>query len=96
MARVRKAKKAGAARAGLSVSHRERLVSELRADPKLAVAYILTCGISPASKCRCAGRSRAQKLPEPAAAPVLTQPVTTARLLQLLQPGELLKATSVG
>ena len=40
MARVRKAKKAGAARAGLSVSHRERLVSELRADPKLAVAYI--------------------------------------------------------
>jgi len=40
MARVRKARSAGAARPGLSVSHRERLVSELRADPKLAVAYI--------------------------------------------------------
>lgn len=40
MARVRKAKKAGAARTGVTVSHRERLVSELRADRKLAVAYI--------------------------------------------------------
>ena len=40
MARVRKPEKARAARKGLTVSHREWLVSELRADPKLAAAYL--------------------------------------------------------
>ena len=39
MARVRKAQKKRFAR-GLSVSHRARLVSELRADAKLASAYL--------------------------------------------------------
>ena len=40
MARVRKPEKARAARKSLTVSHREWLVSELRADPKLAAAYL--------------------------------------------------------
>jgi probable addiction module antidote protein len=39
MARVRKAKKGRTARS-LTVSHRARLVSELRADAKLASAYL--------------------------------------------------------
>ena len=40
MARVRKPEKARAARKSLTVLHREWLVSELRADPKLAAAYL--------------------------------------------------------
>jgi probable addiction module antidote protein len=40
MARVRRPEKARAARKSLTVSHREWLVSELRADPKLAAAYL--------------------------------------------------------
>src|SRR5207245_207496 len=40
MARARKAKSALRARDELTVSHHERLVEELRADPKLAAAYL--------------------------------------------------------
>jgi len=40
MARVRKAKKARSTRKALTVSHRERLVAELRADPRLAAEYL--------------------------------------------------------
>jgi probable addiction module antidote protein len=40
MARVLKPEKAGAARKALTVSHRERLVAELRANPRLAVEYL--------------------------------------------------------
>jgi probable addiction module antidote protein len=40
MARVRKSKKARASRKELTVSHRERLVDELRADPALAAEYV--------------------------------------------------------
>ena len=40
MARVRKAEKARTAHKALTVSHRERLVSELRADPLLAAEYL--------------------------------------------------------
>lgn len=40
MARVRKSEKARTARQALTVSHRERLISELRADPKLAAEYL--------------------------------------------------------
>jgi DNA-binding phage protein len=40
MERVRKSKKGRAARKALTVSHRERLVAELRADPALAASYL--------------------------------------------------------
>ena len=40
MARIRKPEKGRAAARELSVSHRERLVAELRADPALAAAYL--------------------------------------------------------
>ena len=40
MASVRKSEKARAARKGLTVSHREWLVAELRADPKVAAQYL--------------------------------------------------------
>jgi probable addiction module antidote protein len=40
MERVRKSKKRRAARKALTVSHRERLVAELRADPALAASYL--------------------------------------------------------
>ena len=40
MARVRKPEKARSARKALTVSHRERLVAELRADPRLATEYL--------------------------------------------------------
>ena len=40
MARVRKAEKPRAGRKALTVSHRERLIAELRADPKLAAEYL--------------------------------------------------------
>ncbi|MFO1364775.1 MAG: addiction module antidote protein [Burkholderiales bacterium] len=40
MARARKPKQGPAARQALTVSHRERLVAELRADPALAAAYL--------------------------------------------------------
>jgi probable addiction module antidote protein len=40
MARIRKPEKKRAAVKGLSVSHRERLVEELRADPALAAEYV--------------------------------------------------------
>lgn len=40
MARIRKPEKKRAAVKGLSVSHRERLVEELRADPALAAEYL--------------------------------------------------------
>lgn len=40
MARIRKPEKGRAAAKGLSVSHRERLVEELRADPALAAEYL--------------------------------------------------------
>ena len=40
MARVRKSKKTSPARKGLTVSHRERLTTELRADSKLAAEYL--------------------------------------------------------
>lgn len=40
MARVRKSEKARSARKALTVSHRERLIEELRADPGLAAAYL--------------------------------------------------------
>jgi probable addiction module antidote protein len=42
MARVRKSEKARSARKALTVSHRERLVAELRADPRLAAEYVNT------------------------------------------------------
>jgi len=40
MARVRKPEKGRVKKKGLTASHRERLVGELRADPKLATAYL--------------------------------------------------------
>jgi len=40
MGRVRKPEKARSARKPLTVSHRERLIDELRAEPKLAAEYI--------------------------------------------------------
>lgn len=40
MARIRKPEKRRAAAKALSVSHRERLVEELRADPALAAEYL--------------------------------------------------------
>jgi probable addiction module antidote protein len=40
MARVRKQEKARAARKELTVSHRERLIGELRADPELSAEYL--------------------------------------------------------
>lgn len=40
MARVRKSEKARSAGKDLTVSHRERVIAELRADPKLAVEYL--------------------------------------------------------
>lgn len=40
MAGIRKPQKRRAAARGLSVSHRDRLVAELRADPKLAAEYL--------------------------------------------------------
>jgi len=40
MARVRKSEKPRSARRALTVSHRERLVAELRADPRLAAEYL--------------------------------------------------------
>lgn len=40
MARVRESQKARSARKDLTVSHRERLVAELRSDPKLAAEYL--------------------------------------------------------
>jgi DNA-binding phage protein len=40
MARVRKSEKARSAGKELTVSHRERLIAELRADPKLAAEYL--------------------------------------------------------
>lgn len=40
MARVRKSKKTRSSRKDLTVSHRERLIVELRADPKLATQYL--------------------------------------------------------
>ena len=40
MARVRKAGKARSSGKELTVSHRERLIGELRADPKLAAEYL--------------------------------------------------------
>lgn len=40
MARVRKAEKGRAAVKELTVSHRERLIEELRADPELAAEYL--------------------------------------------------------
>jgi probable addiction module antidote protein len=40
MARVRKPEKARPARKALTTSHRERLVAELRADPRLAAEYL--------------------------------------------------------
>lgn len=40
MARVRKSKKARSTRKELTVSHRERLIAELRADRELAADYL--------------------------------------------------------
>ncbi|HTP96766.1 MAG TPA: addiction module antidote protein [Burkholderiales bacterium] len=40
MARIRRSQKARPARNGLTVSHRERLVDELRHDPELAAEYL--------------------------------------------------------
>ena len=40
MARIRKPKKGRAAAKELSVSHRERLIEELRGDPALAAYYL--------------------------------------------------------
>lgn len=40
MARVRRAEKTHIARKALTVSHRERLIVELRADSKLAAEYL--------------------------------------------------------
>jgi len=41
MAKVHEARSARRTRDELTVSHRERLVEELRADPKLAAEYLL-------------------------------------------------------
>ena len=40
MARVRKSEKGRTGRRQLTVSHRERLITELRADPELAADYL--------------------------------------------------------
>jgi len=40
MARVQKPEKARSARQELTVSHRERLIAELRADPELTAEYL--------------------------------------------------------
>jgi len=40
MARVRKSQITPAARKRLTVSHRDRLITELRADPRLAAEYL--------------------------------------------------------
>ena len=40
MARVRKSEKTGSARKALTVSHRERLIAELRTDRELAAEYL--------------------------------------------------------
>ena len=40
MARVRKPQRAKPVSKGLTVSHRERLIAELRADPELAAQYL--------------------------------------------------------
>ena len=40
MARVRKSEKARASVKELTVSHRDRLIEELRADPELAAGYL--------------------------------------------------------
>lgn len=40
MAKARKSKKVVSARKGLTVSHRKRLVDELRVDPELAAEYL--------------------------------------------------------
>lgn len=40
MASARKSEKTRAGRKDLTISHRERLVAELRADPKLAAEYL--------------------------------------------------------
>jgi probable addiction module antidote protein len=40
MARVRKSQNARSPRKALTVSHRERLIGELRADPRLAAEYL--------------------------------------------------------
>jgi len=40
MARVHKSQEARSTRRGLTVSHRERLIAELRADPELATEYL--------------------------------------------------------
>ena len=40
MARVRKSEKAQSRRKELTVSHRERLIADLRADRKLAAEYL--------------------------------------------------------
>ena len=40
MARVRKSEKTRPATREVTVSHRERLIAELRADPKLAAEYL--------------------------------------------------------
>ena len=40
MAKTRKSKNVQPAREELTVSHRERLIDELRADPKLAAEYL--------------------------------------------------------
>ena len=40
MARIRRTKEARATRADLTVSHRVRLIDELRAEPELAAEYL--------------------------------------------------------
>jgi len=40
MARVRKSQGTQSARKGLTVSHRDRVIAELRADPTLAAEYL--------------------------------------------------------
>jgi DNA-binding phage protein len=40
MAKMRKSKDVQPARQELTVAHRERLIDELRADPKLATEYV--------------------------------------------------------
>ena len=40
MARIRKPEKTSTSRKGLTVSHRERLIGELRADSRLAAEYL--------------------------------------------------------
>lgn len=44
MARVRKPEKVRSARKALTVSHRERLIEELRAEPELAAEYLNAAG----------------------------------------------------